>query len=232
MSLMNVCTIHKFKIPVWFLKTDGFQIVETMIVWPNYKNSCDPRVLFRLDRLLWNLAKLFIGFVNRNLVQLDLVCKTDSLFFNQNLFFFNFPGPFTEYKIWVKAYTWKNEGLQSDSVRYKTDVGGPLPPAITNLTCQSNNTLYVEWKRPRPADYYISVDQYFVIYRSSESNDYEEKIINSSEAFDNVTGLVSIANNDIKKKHFNYQSFHFPVVSFFRSASEILIIKAFDSSFE
>lgn len=112
-----------------------------------------------------------------------------------NLFsYFIFLGPFTEYKIWVKAYTWKNEGLQSDSVRYKTDVGGPLPPMITNLTCQSNNTLYVEWKRPRPADYYISVDQYFVIYRSYESNDFEEKIINSSEAFDNVTGLVSNYN--------------------------------------
>jgi receptor-type tyrosine-protein phosphatase gamma len=30
--------------------------------------------------------------------------------------------PFTEYKLWVKAFTWKNEGESSDTLEIKTDV--------------------------------------------------------------------------------------------------------------
>lgn len=76
-------------------------------------------------------------------------------------------------------------------MRYRTDVGGPSAPTITNLTCQSNNTLYLEWRRPRPADYYITIDQYFVLFRGYDSNEFEEKSVGSLESLDNNTGLVS-----------------------------------------
>lgn len=48
---------------------------------------------------------------------------------------FPFTESFTNYRIWLKAFTWKNEGSPSEQLSLKTDVAGPPSPLITNLTC-------------------------------------------------------------------------------------------------
>ncbi len=49
------------------------------------------------------------------------------------LLFFFFTEPFTKYKLWLKAFTWKNEGEPSEPFEIVTDVEGPSAPVITNL---------------------------------------------------------------------------------------------------
>ena len=53
--------------------------------------------------------------------------------------------PFTKYKLWLKAFTWKNEGSPSQQLSLTTDVSGPASPVITNLTCADATTLHLEW---------------------------------------------------------------------------------------
>lgn len=72
----------------------------------------------------------------------------------------NISEPFTEYKIWVKAYTGKNEGEQSDPVINTTDISGPSPPRILNLTCQTQDTIFLQWARPD--HYFYSIDYYYI----------------------------------------------------------------------
>ena len=70
--------------------------------------------------------------------------------------------PFTKYKLWLKAFTWKNEGEPSDPFEVITDVSGPSGVVITNLTCRDERTLYLQWSRPPTV--YNSVDKYYVYY--------------------------------------------------------------------
>ncbi|KAF5300368.1 hypothetical protein FQR65_LT00989 [Abscondita terminalis] len=68
--------------------------------------------------------------------------------------------PNTEYDIWVKAFTGKNEGERSNSIINKTDIGGPSPPHILNLTCQAQDAIYLQWKRP--LEFSNSIDFYYI----------------------------------------------------------------------
>jgi receptor-type tyrosine-protein phosphatase gamma len=90
-----------------------------------------------------------------------------------------FSEPFTEYKIWLKAFTWKNEGDPSEAVRHKTDISGPSAPQILNLTCQSHDTLFLQWKRP--TEFYNTIDFYYIFYRDEVATDFEEIRVETSK---------------------------------------------------
>ncbi|XP_053972725.1 tyrosine-protein phosphatase 99A-like isoform X1 [Hylaeus volcanicus] len=79
--------------------------------------------------------------------------------------------PDTEYKIWVKAFTWKYEGEPSDNIIRRTDISGPSPPSILNVTCQTDDSIYIQWARPK--NFTGSIDYYFINYRIENSNRYE-----------------------------------------------------------
>ena len=59
---------------------------------------------------------------------------------------FPFTESFTNYRIWLKAFTWKNEGSPSEQLSLKTDVAGPPSPLITNLTCADERFVGYSYK--------------------------------------------------------------------------------------
>ena len=52
------------------------------------------------------------------------LCHCRKIQFVQNVLSF-FPEPYSQYKIWIKAYTAKNEGKSSDPLLVRTDVRAP-----------------------------------------------------------------------------------------------------------
>ncbi|XP_008200584.1 tyrosine-protein phosphatase 99A isoform X3 [Tribolium castaneum] len=68
--------------------------------------------------------------------------------------------PFTEYKIWVKAFTRNHEGEPSDPIYNTTDISGPSSPKLLNLTCQTQDTIFFQWARPE--HFYYSIDYYYI----------------------------------------------------------------------
>lgn len=86
--------------------------------------------------------------------------------------------PFAEYIISVRAFTWKNQGDASNVVIQRTDISGPSPPIIVNLTCKAFDTLYVRWKRP--LEFYNSIDFYIMSYKSSGEHNFQEIRFNAS----------------------------------------------------
>lgn len=99
-------------------------------------------------------------------------------FTNTNLTIRSFAEPYSEYKITVKAFTWKNEGEASEAVTQRTDISGPSPPIVVNLTCNNQDALYLRWKRP--LEYYNSIDFYIISYRIVSQHDFQEIKFNAS----------------------------------------------------
>lgn len=99
---------------------------------------------------------------------------------NKNYIHYNLTNlrPYTEYKIWVKAYTDKHEGEPSEPVYNRTDISGPNAPRILNLTCQAQDTVFVQWERP--TQFLHSIDFYY-IYIGGSSNG------NGDGTYDNIT---------------------------------------------
>ncbi|CAB3361379.1 Hypothetical predicted protein [Cloeon dipterum] len=89
--------------------------------------------------------------------------------------------PNGEYKIWVKAFTYKNEGEPSIAVDCKTDIAGPGPPKIVNLTCLSEDSLLIQWTRP--AKFFKNIDYYYLMYRSEDSFEFNENVFNTSASY-------------------------------------------------
>ena len=120
---------------------------------------------------------------------------------DNTVFIFIFSEPYAEYKIWIKAYTVKNEGKSSEPIVVLTDVRAPGAPIVVNLTCQNGNTLFLKWIRPTL--YYRTVDVYNVHYRPEENDNWEIQVVETvnntinhmvSHIFSAEGGLNSICN--------------------------------------
>lgn len=92
--------------------------------------------------------------------------------------------PYTNYKVWIKAFTHSGEGEASRPVEFTTDVTGPSAPYIVNMTCEGDETLIVQWSRPEV--FYSKIDYYFVFYRSEYDDADEYKEIAISPGFDST----------------------------------------------
>lgn len=67
----------------------------------------------------------------------------------------------------MQAYTWKNNGNNSDTIVQRTDIVAPSAPEIVNLTCHPEKKVYLRWRKP--AEYYNSIDLYLISYKSRDS---------------------------------------------------------------
>ena len=63
-----------------------------------------------------------------------------------------------------------------------TDVAGPSPPLITNLTCKDEHAIYLQWEKPRLV--YKGVDFYYIHYRDDQQWQFKEVSVgmNGTEA--------------------------------------------------
>lgn len=93
----------------------------------------------------------------------------------------NFKGPFTEYRIIVIAFTLKYDGEPSEPVLQRTDIAGPSAPSIINLTCHSQDALYLQWKRP--TTFYNTIDFYVINYKETSYNNFQQIQLNTSASY-------------------------------------------------
>lgn len=74
--------------------------------------------------------------------------------------------------VFVKAYTQKHEGDKSESVTWTTDIGPPPPPELINVSCVSEDSLFVQWRRP--PKYGQKITLYSISVRPESSLNFDE----------------------------------------------------------
>ncbi|XP_075676436.1 protein tyrosine phosphatase 99A isoform X4 [Dermatophagoides pteronyssinus] len=177
------------------------------------RNVTVQRINNLMARVQWNEPLQLNGRINgyhiyvhnmaANLTEVKRLQTSD---FTQHLFEYTIHNlkPFTQYKVWTKAYTERSEGEASRTIEFRTDVSGPSAPYITNLTCEGDDALIVQWTRPEL--FYHKIDYYFVYYRSEHDSDdnFEEIPINipgfdtSFEHYTKITNLTKGTLYEVK----------------------------------
>ena len=95
------------------------------------------------------------------------------------MYFISILDPWTEYKIWVKAFTLHNTGEPSDPVVVRTSAHGPGPPFIHNLSCiEPGTSLSVTWKPPDRI--YGGISYYYLYYRSEDDPAFTQILVNKT----------------------------------------------------
>lgn len=103
--------------------------------------------------------------------------------------------PFSKYSIWVRAFTKKHVGEYSNVLQVQTDVQGPSAPIIVNLTCQSLDSLFLQWERPHT--FYNRVDYYYVHYRSEEAWSFEEIAMAAHDRVEHAMFIPNLTANTL-----------------------------------
>uniref|UniRef100_A0A182PA14 Fibronectin type-III domain-containing protein n=1 Tax=Anopheles epiroticus TaxID=199890 RepID=A0A182PA14_9DIPT len=123
--------------------------------------------------------RVYYVYQNQTLLHLPILKNDASL---NSVFYYTLANlkPFTDYRIIVTAFTLKYDGEPSE-VSLRTDVGGPSPPKVLNLTCHSLDALVFSWQIPRV--YHSSIDFYIVNYRNLEYDVTHEIRITANTSF-------------------------------------------------
>ena len=97
--------------------------------------------------------------------------------------------PDTRYTVWLHAKTGKHEGDSSETLSFRTDVGGPSEPLLTNVTCRADTSILVRWRRPRQLR--GSIDFYYVMFRGEYDSDLERvQIETDAEVTEDQVGVI------------------------------------------
>lgn len=99
--------------------------------------------------------------------------------------------PFTQYRVQVRAITGGGKGDFSDVYPVYTDVAGPSPPEITNLTVLGSRSIYLAWEAPK--QFYRTIDHYYIEIRDTSTNLKQRRALENNERETIVTGLPTNA---------------------------------------
>lgn len=99
--------------------------------------------------------------------------------------------PFTQYRVQVRAITGGGKGDFSDVYPVYTDVAGPSPPEITNLTELGSRSIYLAWEAPK--HFYRTIDHYYIEVRDTSTNLKQRRALENNERETIVTGLPTNA---------------------------------------
>ncbi|XP_048517470.1 tyrosine-protein phosphatase 99A isoform X3 [Dendroctonus ponderosae] len=99
--------------------------------------------------------------------------------------------PDKKYALKVKCFNHRNEGNFSEVTVGRTDIKGPSPPILTNVSCEYNNSILVEVSRPTTSlgvfdEYYIDVYESGLLYKNMILPT-EKGFLSASYIFRNVT---------------------------------------------
>lgn len=108
-----------------------------------------------------------------------LSCTAKFIFFCivEVLYVFFVTEPFTSYRIWVESLITgdsESDEVRSETLNTTTDVSGPGPPRITNVTCLPGGGLYIQWHSP--IEFFNKIDVYTVVYRTKGEQPQEIRL--------------------------------------------------------
>ncbi|XP_040154808.1 protein sidekick-2-like [Anopheles arabiensis] len=205
-EIHNLETYTQYLVSIQVFNPEGLGPPTTVLVMTDEGVPTKPRNLSVLEitsttiRISWlepekrngviHGYRVYYVYQNQTLLHLPIL-KNDAA--QNSVFYYTLTNlkPFTDYRIIVTAFTLKYDGEPSE-VSLRTDVGGPSPPKVLNLTCHSLDTLFFSWRIPRV--YHSSIDFYIVNYRNLEYDDTHEirisanaSIVETSMVIPNLT---------------------------------------------
>ncbi|KAH8419235.1 hypothetical protein KR222_011240, partial [Zaprionus bogoriensis] len=191
-EIQNLQTYTQYKVTVQVFNPEGLGPETTILVMTDEGVPSKPQNLTVLDvsstsiTMSWHpprnqngaIAGYHVFHIHDNQTGVEIVKNSRNS--AETLIHFELQSlkPFTDYRVIVKAFTTKNEGEPSDQISQRTDVGGPSAPAIVNLTCHSQESITIRWKRPY--EFYNSIDFYVVKTRLAGQDSHRDIRINAS----------------------------------------------------
>ena len=67
----------------------------------------------------------------------------------------------------------------------RTDIAGPSAPQIINLTCHSQDAIFLQWRRP--TSFYNSIDFYVINYKENSYSNFQQIQLNTSSSYSETT---------------------------------------------
>ncbi|CAO1427366.1 unnamed protein product [Diamesa hyperborea] len=131
--------------------------------------------------------RVYYMFLNQTLLHLPMLKNDGSTGSLSHYTLINLR-PFTEYRIIVIAFTLKYDGEPSEPVLQRTDIAGPSAPSIINLTCHSQDALYLQWKRP--TTFYNTIDFYVINYKEISYNNFQQIQLNTSASYSETAIII------------------------------------------
>ncbi|XP_055616400.1 protein sidekick-2-like [Toxorhynchites rutilus septentrionalis] len=179
-EIHNLETYTQYLVSIQVFNPEGLGPPTTVLVMTDEGVPSKPRNLSTLEitsttiRISWQEPerkngiihgyRVYYVYQNQTLLHLPIL-KSDAIQNSVYTYTLSSLKPFTDYRIIVAAFTLKYDGDPTE-VSLRTDIAGPSAPKFINLTCYSEDALFLAWRIPQ--HFYNSVNHYIVSYRNMD----------------------------------------------------------------